>query len=263
MSSLSRKAIDGLLPKGSIWQPSEDGDFDKFLDGVADCSESARIFLDDLSEIRDPLNTPVLSDLEREYGLTTDLNLTEETRRMQLASRKFPQIQNGSLDHLQDALDRAGFNVQVHENSPAVDPAIFLDQAFQMVANGVAAYAGNQDAFAGRVGGEFLVNGDLIIQTPAYLMQANGVNAFAGNSQAVAGRFDVFNQNIFEYEIPTDPADWPLVFFVGGDATRDGSGALTEIKLADVPNKRKLEFKRTILKIKPIHSWAGLIINYN
>jgi hypothetical protein len=256
-------ALDALMPPGSIWRPKSGGDFDNFQEGLADSIEDVREDLDDLSEVRRPSTTTVLSDLEKEYGLTTDPNLSEAVRRMQLASKKFPKIRNGSKDHLQDALDAAGFNVQVHENSPAVDPAIFLDQAFQMVAGTTNAVAGNQDAFAGRVGGELLVNGDLIIQTPAYIMQAGGVNAFAWNAQAVAGRFDVFNQNIFQYEIPTDPNDWPLVFFVGGDAIRDGSGALTEIQLADVPNERKLEFKRTILKIKPTHSWAGLIIDYN
>jgi len=262
MSSLSRKAVDGLLPKGSIWQPVEEGDFDKFLDGVSDCSESARIFLDDLSEIRDPLNTPILSDLEKEFGTTTNLNLSESVRRTRLAAKKYSALRNGSVDHLQSVLDAAGFDLFVYENSPAVDPAIFLDQAFQMTAGSEFAYAGNSGAYASITGGELLVNGSLIEQFPAYLSQAGGVDSYAGNSEAFAGNYDQFTQIEFEYLIPTDPTDWPLVFFVGGPAIRDGSGALTDIELGEVPASREGELKKTILQIKPMHSWAGLIISY-
>ena len=37
---------------------------------------------------------------------------------------------------------------------------------------------------------------------------------------------------------------------------------LTEIQIADVPLAQEGEFKRLILKYKPIHSWAALIINF-
>jgi hypothetical protein len=262
MSSLGRRALDALFPGGSAWKPKEGGDFDLFLDGTGDSIESSRGYLDNLSEIRRPETTPILSDLEREYGETIDLNISEDTRRMRLTAKKYSKLRNGSVDHLQAALDAAGFNLLVHENSPAVDPAIFLDQAFQMVAGGPAAFAGNQDAFAGRIGGELVVNGDLVIQTPAYTMQSGGTFAYAGNGNAVAGRYDVFNQDFFQYDIPTDPNDWPLVFFVGGPATRDGTGTLTEIQAGEVPTERKRELKKTILQIKPEHSWAGLIITY-
>ena len=60
--------------------------------------------------------------------------------------------------------------------------------------------------------------------------------------------------------------DWPtynggLVFFVGGDATRDAqSGELTQIEFADVPEARREELRRIIVKYKPIHSWGALLI---
>jgi sugar lactone lactonase YvrE len=37
---------------------------------------------------------------------------------------------------------------------------------------------------------------------------------------------------------------------------------IQEIDFADIPANREDEFKRTILSIKPLHSWAGLIIKY-
>ena len=258
MSELMRRTIDKILPKGSAWRVSQDDDSDKFLDGMADNWETIRAFLSEMDCIRDPHCTPFLADLEREYGVLTNASLTELQRREQLSPIVFNRSSSGSVDSIQQALDDAGFNVQVHENSPAVDPAIFLDQAFQMVAGGGAAFAGNQDAFAGRVGGELLVNGELFTTERVYESVAGTM--FAGT--AGAGEYTDLLRTKVEYPIPTDPNDWPLVFFVGGDATRDGSGALTAIENADVPSPQESVFKQIVLKFKPIHSWAGLIVTY-
>ena len=53
-----------------------------------------------------------------------------------------------------------------------------------------------------------------------------------------------------------------MVVFVGGNDTRDGSGFLTAIAAANVPAEQQPQFERIILKYKPMHSWAGLVINY-
>jgi hypothetical protein len=259
MSNLMRRTIDTILPKGAAWSPAPSGGFDKFLDGLAACWETIRSWLSGLNCIRDPHCTPFLADLEREYGVLPNDSLTEEQRRAALSPLVFNRDSTGAWDELQAALQDAGFDVQVHENSPAVDPAIFLDQAFQMVADGAASFAGNQDAFAGRVGGELLVNGDIFKTTRSFEVTAG--NLYAGDGQSAGEYTDLIREKI-EYPIPTDPNDWPMVFFVGGDATRDGSGALTDIELANVPSELESDFKRIILKYKPIHSWAGLIVTY-
>lgn len=262
-NELMKQVLESLLPPGDIWAAEQGADFDLLLEGKALTFEETRSFLECLAHIRNPNLTPILSDLEKEFGILTNNNLSEEIRRTRLAAQVFFIDSNGSEYDLQKQLRDAGFDVYVYQNNPAIDPAIFLDQSFQMVADGGNAFAGRADAYAGKVGGELLVNGDIFTQTAAYLMQADGDNAFAGNGDAVAGRFDEFIQEKIEYSIPTNPEQWPLVFFVGGEATRDpGTGELTDIELAEVDLTREEEFKRTILKFKPIHSWAGLIINY-
>jgi hypothetical protein len=225
--------------------------------------------LDCLSCLRDPFRTPILSDLEREYGIVTDERLTEDTRRLQLASVIYQGENNGSKDDLQKALNDAGFDVQVHENSPAVDPDLFLNNIFLMVAGGDNAYAGfiplagpPSTAVAGKTGGSLLVNGSIIEQAPDYLSVADGDNMYAGNSEALAGRYDKLRQTEKIYPIPDDPNSWPFFFFVGGDATRDGSGALTNIEFVDIPNEQRTIFERIILRYKPLHSWAGVMVNY-
>lgn len=258
MSDFMRSVIDAIIPEGSAWTVAPEEDWDKLYDGIAKNWATIDEFLAALKSVRDAAFTTFLPDLEREFGVFTNPNLTEQQRRDQLTPVVFNRSSNGGLDNMQIALNNAGFSVQVHENSPAVDPSIFLDQSFQMVADGAAAFAGNQDAFAGRVGGELLVNGEIFSTTRVYESVAGTM--FAGT--AGAGEYTDLLRALIEYPVPVNPADWPLVFFVGGDATRGGGGELTDIELAEVPSEQEQEFKRIILKFKPMHSWAGLIVNY-
>lgn len=267
--TLSRSVIDALIPYGSAWTPAQGGDLDKLYDGISANAEVVSTFLECLSYIRDPNLTPILDDLEREYGIPTNTNLTESQRRQFLAAVIYQGENNGSKDDLQSALQSAGFDVQVHENSPAIDPDNFLNNIFLMVADGDNAYAGfypvapgEYTSVAGKTGGLLLVNGKIYTQAPDYISTANGPEMFAGNEDAFAGRYDDLEQTLVIYDIPDDPNSWPFFFFVGGDATRNVSGELTNIEFVDIPIERQVEFERLILKYKPIHTWAGLMINY-
>jgi hypothetical protein len=77
-------------------------------------------------------------------------------------------------------------------------------------------------------------------------MQASGSIAYAGNDDALAGRFDSLDRTLIEYEVPSDSGYWGLIFFVGGEATRDP----------------RSEFITLILRFKPMHSWAAVIANF-
>jgi len=263
MPNISKSVLLALLPPGSIWTVAEGKDFDKLLDGMAENNEWVRIYLDQLSKIRDPFNTPLLNDLEREYGILPDERIAENIRRMNLAVNMFSKNGTGSDDNLEKSLRDAGFDVYVYQNSPAVDPSQFLDQNFQMVAAGINAYAGRVDAFASRLGGELIVNGPTFKQSERYLMGAGSAVAFAGNQDALAGRFDEYNKDTITYDIPTDPAKWPFIFFVGGPATRDPvTDALLTIQITEVDSERRSELLRIILKFKLLHSWCGLMVNF-
>ena len=94
-------------------------------------------------------------------------------------------------------------------------------------------------------------------------MQADGVNSFAGNAKAVSGYTDLTEQKLFIYDIPVLPESWPFLFFVAGDATLNPStGAIIALESGEVPTERHMEFKDIILRYKPLHSWAALIINF-
>ena len=261
--------VRSAMPKGSAWNPKPGGDLDLTLEATGDIIKLICDRMENARYVRNPKKTFILDDLEREFGILKNNLLTEQERRNNLDAKKNQAPGGGTKDDLQDALDNAGFNLQVHKNDPSVDPAIFLTQNFQMVAGGGNAYAGftldgiNIDAFAGLIGGDLLVNGSVFNQYPAYTMQAGGVSAFAENGDAIAGRFDTISRVPIEYEVPTDPNDFGFVFFVGGDATRNGAGELTKINQGFVSSERKEELERIVLSIKPIYSWAGMIITYN
>lgn len=258
--SLLRQTQDSIMPKGSAWDPVPNGDNDNLQEGLAQNNQDTRDFLEQSAYVRNPQLTPFLADLEKEYGLYANGTLTEQQRRDRVEAEKHSDDIDG-LDHtMQAALQMAGFDVQVHRNNPPVDPAIFLTQAFRMTAGNETSVAGNENAIAGITGGELVVAGDIFRQEKAIICAGNE-NMVAGNEIALAGYFEGMLEIPIRYEIPIQ-GYWPLVFFIGGDATRDVSGALTSIDFAYIPFDRRAELINLIVKFKPMFSWCGLIASY-
>jgi len=207
---LMRQMLDDALPPGLLWEPEEEEKLDQLLDGIADNMEFLRAFLVDIKDIRNPNKTTILSDLEKEYGIPTNSLISEATRRQRLAQLAYREQGTGTIDDLQNVFDNSGFNVFVY------DPAVILDQLFQMVAGGGNAYAGRDDAFAGRSGGVLLVNGEIFKTRKIFTSVAGTIYAGIGHG---AGEYDDVIIERIEYPIPTEAGDWPFVFFVGGTAT--------------------------------------------
>jgi len=151
-----------------------------------------------------------LPELEDDYGVIPQDGQTEAERRIALDSFMFARSSSGAYDILQQKLQAAGFDVQVHVNSPAVDPALFIN------------------FFSSPVG-------QLIINDPDL---------------------------VEEYTLPVDAGYWSQIFFVGGDATRDGLGNLTAIDPANVDPERRQTLKNIILKYKPQFSWCAYVDTY-
>lgn len=265
-----QQVVRAMMPKGAAWEPKPGGNYDKILDATGEIINLICQRMLNARYVRNPKKTFVLDDLEREYGVLKNTLVSEAQRRITLDAKKYRASGGGTADDLQSALDNAGFDLLVHKNDPAVDPNIFLNQNFHMVANGDNAYAGYTldgitiDSFAGKLGGDLLVNKSIFNQLPAYNMQANGSVAFAGNGSAVAGYFDSIQREEITYQVPVDPDDWPFVFFVGGEATRDPvTNELLTIAQGLVSNERREELERIVLSYKPLFTWAAMIITYN
>jgi hypothetical protein len=250
------------MPPGSIWQPGEG--FEELLEGIAENTEDVRAVLESLAFIRDALRTPILSDLEKEYGITGTNGLSEDDRRQRLLATIVSRDSNGTAEFMEDALRAAGFDVYVHVNNPPVDPTLFINDQYVTIFGNETAIFGRSDAiFGGAAEGELVVNGDVFYHPSAYSAVFGGQFAVFGNQYAYFGAIDAIENIPIEYEVPADSGYWGLFFFVGGQATRNGTtGELETIDFAQVPIERREELRRLIVKYKPMYSWGGLIVEF-
>lgn len=262
MSDFTRKIINSLLPEGSAWNPAFQEGMDLYFAAQADNKDSIVILLRSLAKLRDPLLTPILEELEREYGIVKNASLTEQQRRDFLQAFIFQSVQNGTDEEMQERLTEGGFIVQVHTNDPAVDPLILLDNNFAITCGNPNAVCGNQSAFARRVGGELIVNGDKFRQVPNFTVVCGAPTSVAGNEDAIAGVFDGLNEQKIEYTIPTNPKDWPMVWFIGGDATKDIDGKIISIDNVIEQAELRNEYLKIILKYKPLHTWVVSLVDF-
>jgi hypothetical protein len=266
---LSRSIINALFPQGRAWEPAADSDYDHLLDGIAANSDAVKSDLDQLAYLRDPARTTILSDLEKEYGVIPASGATEAERRLRLSAFMFRRAGTGAWDVLQAKLREAGFdNVCVYPNDPAIDPDIYLAQAFNMVCGdllpgGNDAQCGEPEAICAQVGGELVVNGDLFQNFPNWVNLC-GEPVYC-DDDVFCGDFSGYKSVAIDvaYLVPADAGYWPLIFFVGIDATFDPvTHAITSISSYGVPGERRVEFRRIILRFKPMHSWGALIVTY-
>ncbi len=266
IDNLSRHAISAMLPPGSLWDPEPDGDLDHLFDGMSENYEEVLSFVASLAYIREPSKTIILKDLEKEFGITDNDTLTVAQRIDRLASAKYIKNSDGSKDTLQSRLQRSGFNVQVHENNPPVDPSLFVGGNFKTVCGSPAAICGASGVICGTANSnELLVNGELIFHSPGKQSVVCGSNtAICGSAKSACGSF-ISNPDINKvtYTLPSSPGYDHLIFFIGGDATRNGSGELLTISPAAIQASRRDEFVSIILDYKPMHSWAGLVVEYS
>lgn len=235
---LARRLIDSLLPEGALWAPEEGRELDDLLDGIAACLDGVRVDMLQLADVRNPLKTPMLEDLEREFGIMPSTAISEAVRRSRLAGRKASRTGDGSGDYLQSVLTAAGFEgLHVHLNTPPVDPSLFVYYA-------PSAICGNATAICGAsiVGGQR--GGILVNSGPDAIAPAGSAGDQPG-----------------QYLIPPEPY-WPLFFFIGGAATWDGEWHLATIADAEVPVERRAELASLILRCKPMHAWAAMRVTY-
>jgi hypothetical protein len=271
MPSFFRRVIDSVWQKGPIHKPKPAsatdplaGGYARLRDAMAAAFEYLRTDILTLAYMRDPERTPRFDDLERDYGIKNDPNLSPQTRIDNLKVARYAKRTTAQIDELQRRIRAAGFDLYCYNNSPEgppIDPALILDASFSMQAMySTNYYAGNTFAQAGRAGGYWLVNGPIFYQQPgisgAGTMWADGWNAYAGF-------FTGLVKTPVEYPTPADSDDWPFVIFVGGVATFAGDGSILTIAQGLVPSEQQKQLEEIILKFKGAYAWAGMVITYN
>lgn len=238
--------ILNLLPRGRAWSTMLDKPLRKYFAGLANVFADVRDHLGAAYTDVLPEHTRTLSEWERQFGLPA-VNISEQDRRTRLAAAWSPAAGLG-LDTLQDALRASGFDVYVHnwwvpgtEPAPGVvgsptirDPAILLSNA---QARRARVDAGEALAAAGEA---LALAGNSLVSPPPPLgfLLVNIIQTDAGR---------------VEYTVPTDPADFPHVIYIGGETFGD---------YANVPRARQDEFEALCLRLRPTHKWLGMLVNY-
>lgn len=190
---------------------------------------------DDCGTVRNPYRCADLTALSDEYGIPPYQSGDIEAYRSYLATNIYGIYRTGSAGDLQTALRSAGFTTAtVVKNNKCQDPREFTGGTPIMVANQDHAVAGNDLAYAGYSGYEILANGPLRTDT---------------------GK-DV------GYIVGADPDYWCYIDFVCESATFDVDGNITSLVPIQIDSVQEEAFKRLILKIKPLHSWVILAVEY-
>lgn len=266
--SLSRSILNSLLPQGAFWTPAAGDDYDNLLNGIAENSESMYQVLKQLAYIRDPFRTTMLSDMEKEYGIYPHFLDTEKLRRERLAALMFRRGKIPTVESLQEKLRESGFTgAYVYANTAPLDPADLLKAGFNMTAGDILPggndpQCGEPEAVCVQFGGELIVNGDLYSMIPDYInLCGDGIEC---GVTVQAGDFLTYGEDRKEitYPIPTDPGYWPMFFIVSGEVLTDAFGTPTTYKFLSIPRSRRLEFRRLILRFKPVHAWGVLMITW-
>ncbi len=135
-NTIGELIIKAALPKGSAWKPKKDGNYDKILKTTGKIIDLILDKNDKIRKVRSPLETDVLDDLEREYGILTNILLTEAERRIFLDDKKKNLIIDGNPEGLEDILQKVDPGLFVYQNDPPVDPNPFLSEGFIIINNG-------------------------------------------------------------------------------------------------------------------------------
>lgn len=260
-SDIGKEIATAAMPDGPPHEPEIGGDLDLFNEATGDAIDLIRRDIDSVANVRTPKTTALFAGLQKEYGLIPVENATEDAEIESLETEVYKKRSNGSDDGLQDKLDRAGFDLFVYQNSPdgpAADPESLINNNFQVYC-GEDIVTGNDEAYCGRLGGELVVNGDSFEQVPNFLGCGTMIT---GNTTAAAGYFEELIQIPIEYEVSTDPDDWPFVFIVGGVATFNPDDSILNVAQGFVNNKQKEQLKAIIVGYKPLSTSCALVVTY-
>jgi hypothetical protein len=271
MDTFMRQVNDVLMPRGPVWEPAYNGRMDRLLDGFARNSQEVFDDLEGLAYIRNPYKVParMLTDLEREFGVTPDNTVLDSDRREALAVIRYSPRPSPRVGSLQNSLDKAGFGANGYgltitpNGSPASDPHPIVNDNFLLTAHEYPSRygAGTASAYAAERGGYYLVNGDRFNSRPVY-PQAGNMAAREFPSSSCAGYYEGYAGYENEYTAAIPEEYWPFVFFCGGTVTRNEDGSIASVATVNVPISRRQELHRIILRQKPLHSWAGMLVNY-
>lgn len=255
-----------LLPRARAWQLTIESQLRQFFEGLSGFGGDVKTYYDQIWLDIFPESTRELAAWEDQFALTPG-SLSESERRERLAGA-WQALGGQSPRYIQDTLRNAGFDVYIHE---WWTPNTFPLAAF---------YCGDPGAECGELGVECvgvfatarnpfdvlapdnqtpvpgkgypLVNKITEIEPNLIILSGEAIAA-CGEPAALCYNYTDFIVGIKRYDVPTDPARWPYILYIGGETFGD---------LAQIPASRRDEFENLCLKICPAQQWLGILVEY-
>lgn len=293
--SLFFRIYEHVLPRAQAWRVVIEKQLRDFFEGLTGAPEDYKSWLDMIWLDIFPETTREIPEWENQWGILPGNN--DETTRKQNLVSAWQAAGGQSPGYIQDTLRNAGFtNVYVY------DPWFFaLGDNDAIMCGDPLALCGEPDALCGNPGTirKFIRNPNTYITDPLtpplYIVECGEPDALCGETDvfcgdttsipgkllvnkiiasqifyidailcgepiaqcgepdAICGENDGFDFVLKQYIIPDDEDTWPYFWYISGENFGD---------IIDIDASRKNEFETLILKIKPTHTWVGLLVNY-
>lgn len=266
------KVLQHLLPNGRAWRSTTDKQLTRFFKGATAECDNVRGVFDTVFDDVQPATTGALDEFDDQFGLSSAL--TDTAQRRTRLDGAWKAIGGQSPSYIQGTLRAAGFDVYVHEwwepgTEPAIgshacavprNPLLYLRRdnlpSYPVVDCGEPlAQCGEPLAQCGNSLdpiGYPLVN-KIDYSAPDYIVLCGEPDAQCGESDAQCGEFLEYQVRPLAYIVPTDPACWPFFMYIGGQVFGTQ---------ATIPAARRDEFEALCLKIRPLHVWVGVLVNF-
>lgn len=248
---LIKKSILVKMPEGALRQLVDGGDEDLLYDGISEALLEGYNQMAGLGEVREPDTTLDLKTLEREYGFLANPNFTEEDRRARIKALKYAKPGSGTGETLEDALALGGFSqLVVAEGRQTQDPAAVGAAPAEYIVNGFD-YIRSLGYEIGCLAAVEVSPG--VFEYPVGCKISGGIYVYGCSKLSLV----LLSPNY------TATDNWNLVFFVADDITLDGSGFVTSMTPATIPRIYRNMIKEIILRIKPLHTWCYLAVDWS
>ena len=260
--TLATKMLHALMPRnrvGAMQAIAMQMFRDSTVKLIDDLIDFIRAIKDDLGAIGGTeMREDAIIAWERQFGLTPAASDTLQNRRDAIEAA-WALTGFCGPGYIESALNRAGFDVKVVENIPAIN--LPIGTVIEFANHGTALQFANhggatQKVFGEGLGGFILGNGYLLqndgtlddpFETPVATSTPTGTY-FATHGGSTQNYFSTFGTSQFGAAATA----WSYVFIIEGS---DGN-------IAEIPTQRKAAFEREVLRLKPAHLGIFMRVRY-
>ncbi len=231
-----------LLPTGQAWRTAIDKTLRRFFLGLSEQPALTKAYIDDVYLDLFPETTRQLNEWERQFGLSlTDTTSAPAVVAGRLALAAEWRATGGqSPSYIQGVLRAAGFDVYVYDWWSSGPPYVARDPHDYTEIALVGIYQCSDDAL--RYSSQ--------PQCSALPTQPQ-CNDWLANEV-----FYLVNKDLTRRApppVPDDPATFPYWFYIAG-------ASFPTHAVVDIT--RRAEFERLVLKLRPLHLWVGVLVDY-